>query len=70
MIDVLLYAGWQYMEDGSTRRGRERREEQKKMWGKGTLEAGRELFKLRFLSIQKFKGKNITLLEESRVIPP
>ena len=36
----------------------------------GTLEAGRELFKLCFLSMKKFKGKNITFLEESGVIPP
>ena len=56
------------MEDGGTRRGRGMREEQNKMRGKGKLEAGSELLKLRFL--MKFKGKKITFLEESGVIPP
>ena len=36
----------------------------------GTLEASRQSFKFCFLSINKFKGKNITFLEESGVIPP
>ena len=36
----------------------------------GTLGAGRELLKLCFLSVKKFKGKCKTFLEESGVIPP
>ena len=33
------------------------------MSGKGKLEAGSKLLKLCFLSMKKFKGKNITFLE-------